>query len=295
MKTDLLDDENNQVAKNVEMVTSEGNTQTTTVEVAGAGANEGGAETPTATVDDEAAVRLSSWEYVMWKKLGMVAGLWIILSVSILIRGSSAGEESFAGILYCSAGFWGMTVAIPLIQVCFSALFGKIEIDKASIQSGGIQRTSSKALLDYNEVEWNWMNVVRYMVYAFVCGLLAGCLGIGGGLVLSPLLLELGFFPAVASAISGMAVLVTSTSALFAYGLSERVYWQFVILLMPLTFISTMVGKVLIDRYAERNNKQSAIIWSVAIFLVLCLVMLTAKGLFDLAQNASFEFTSPCV
>ena len=113
--------------------------------------------------------------------------------------------------------------------------------------------------------------------------------------MLSPLLLELGFYPAVASGISGMAVLVTSTSALFAYGLAERVYWHFVILLMPLTFISTMVGKILIDQYAERNNKQSAIIWSVAIFLVLCLVMLTAKGLVDLAQNASFEFTSPCV
>jgi len=295
-KTDLLDDENNQVAKNVEMVTSDATTQTITVEeVAGAGADAGAddGKTPTATVDDEAAVRLSSWEYVMWKKLAMVAGLWIILSVSILIRGSSAGEESFAGILYCTAGFWGMTVAIPILQIGFSAMFGKIEIDKAALESG-IQRTSSKALLDYSEVEWNWMNVVRYMVYAFVCGLLAGCLGIGGGLVLSPLLLELGFFPAVASAISGMAVLVTSTSALFAYGLSNKVYWQFVILLMPLTFISTMVGKILIDGYAERNNKQSSIIWSVAIFLVLCLIMLTIRGLIELASDASFEFSSPC-
>merc|ERR1719419_2050778 len=146
-----------------------------------------------------------------------------------------------------------MTVAIPVIQICFSMLFGKIEIDKAALDAaGGIQRTSSKALLDYNEVEWSWLNVARYMIYAFVCGLLAGCLGIGGGLVLSPLLLELGFYPAVASGISGMAVLVTSTSALFAYGLAERVYWQFVILLMPLTFISTMVGKILIDQCAEK-------------------------------------------
>lgn len=289
-KTDLLDDENNQVAKNVEMVTSDTTTETAVaVEVAGADAG----ETQTAKVEDQAAVRLSSWDYVMWKKLGMVAGLWIILSVSVLIRGSSVGEESFAGILYCSAGFWGITVAIPVIQICFSALFGKIEIDKAALESG-IQRTSSKALLDYNEVEWSWLNVARYMVYAFICGLLAGCLGIGGGLVLSPLLLELGFFPAVASAISGMAVLVTSTSALFAYGLSNKVYWQFVILLMPLTFISTIVGKILIDGYAERNNKQSSIIWSVAIFLVLCLIMLSIRGLIELASDASFEFSSPC-
>jgi len=294
-KTDLLEIESNKVATNVEMVTGDASDNVTQDleeqgEVAGAGTT---SEANTELVDDGAAVSISSWEYVMWKKLGMVAGLWIILCIGVLIRGSSAGEESFAGILYCSAGFWGVTVTIPIIQILFSAMFGKIEIDKSAV-STGIVRSSSKALLDYADVEWNWTNVVRYMVYAFVCGLLAGCLGIGGGLVLSPLLLELGFFPAVASAISGMAVLVTSTSALFAYGLSDKVYWQFVILLMPLTFISTMIGKILIDSYAERNNKQSSIIWSVAIFLVLCLIMLTTRGLIELASDASFEFASPC-
>jgi len=189
-----------------------------------------------------------------------------------------------------------VTAAIPIFEIAFSAYFGKVEIDRSSLDTTTSQwsRSSSKALLDYNEVEWNWTNVLRYMIYAFVCGMLAGCLGIGGGLVLSPLLLELGFFPAVASGISGMAVLVTSTSALFAYGLSNKVYWHFVILLMPLTFCSTMVGKILIDRYAERNNKQSIIIWSVAIFLILCLIMLSSRGIVELVGNPDFGFSSPC-
>jgi len=221
--------------------------------------------------------------------------LWVVLSVGIVIRGSTPGASSLVGIPFCSAGFWVVYAAIPCVQIAFSAYFGYVEIHRDDIDDTvALQRSSSKALLDYAEVDWNWANVFKYMIFAFTCGLLAGCLGIGGGLVLSPLLLELGFYPAVASGISGMAVLVTSTSALFAYGLAERVYWQFVILLMPLTFISTMVGKILIDRYAERNNKQSAIIWSVAIFLVICLIMLTSQGLVKLAQGSSFKFTSPC-
>merc|ERR1711920_542520 len=287
-----LTDEKDQVAQNVEMVTSD-TVKPTDVEVAGAGTT-----TLPSSEDEqeEVATSVMAMEWVEWKKLGTVALLWVVLSVGVIIRGSTPGANSMAGIPFCSAGFWGVYAAIPCVQICFSAYFGYVEINRTDFDDAvALQRSSSKALLDYAEVVWNWTNVARYMIYAFVCGLLAGCLGIGGGLVLSPLLLELGFYPAVASGISGMAVLVTSTSALFAYGLAERVYWQFVILLMPLTFISTMVGKVLIDRYAERNNKQSAIIWSVAIFLVLCLVMLTSRGLVDLAQNASFEFTSPCV
>jgi len=297
-KNDLLElhDATDQVAQNVEMVTAEATVEasekkTDDVE------NDGGAGAVGSTKEpeNEVATSVMAWEWVEWRKLGTISLLWLILSIGVIIRGSSAGESSLAGIPFCSAGFWGVYAAIPVVQIGFSMFFGYQEINRTTFDSAiALQRQSSTALLDYAEVEWNWANVLRYMIYAFVCGLLAGCLGIGGGLVLSPLLLELGFFPAVASGISGMAVLVTSTSALFAYGLAKRVYWQFVILLMPLTFISTMVGKILIDRYAERNNKQSAIIWSVAIFLVLCLIMLTSRGLVELAQNASFEFSSPC-
>jgi len=284
-----LNDTKDQTPQNVEMVSSDSETD---AENAGAGTT---AVKATEDESEAAATSVMAWEWIEWKKLGMVAMLWVVLSVGVIIRGSTPNASSLAGIPFCSAGFWGVYAAIPCVQICFSAFFGYLEINRTDFDDAvALQRTSSKTLLDYPEVVWNWVNVARYMIYAFVCGLLAGCLGIGGGLVLSPLLLELGFYPAVASGISGMAVLVTSTSALFAYGLAERVYWQFVILLMPLTFISTMVGKVLIDRYAERNNKQSAIIWSVAIFLVLCLVMLTSRGLVDLAQNPSFEFTSPC-
>jgi len=278
------------VAQNVEMATPEGSNKIVDVEA------EAGALELEEDLEEAVAESRVGWEYVMWKKLGTVALLWCILCLGVIIRGSSVGESSQVGIKYCSPGFWGVFAIIPVVQILFSAYFGKVEIDRNALTDNleSVQRTSSKALDDYAKVEWNWGNVVRYMVYAFVCGLLAGCLGIGGGLVLSPLLLELGFYPAVASGISGMAVLVTSTSALLAYGLANKVYWQFVILLMPLTFISTMIGKVLIDRYAERNNKQSVIIWSVAIFLVLCLIMLTAKGLADLVSNPDFGFSSPC-
>merc|ERR1719285_1166886 len=285
-----LNDENDQVAQNVEMVTSE-TVKPTDVENAGAETT----AVKTAVDEPEVAVTVMDWEWVEWKKLGTVSLLWLVLSISVIVRGSTPGSNSLVGIPFCSAGFWGVYAAIPCVQICFSAYFGYQEINRTDFDDAvALQRSSSKALLDYAEVTWNWANVARYMIYAFVCGLLAGCLGIGGGLVLSPLLLELGFYPAVASGISGMAVLVTSTSALFAYGLANKVYWEFVILLMPLTFCSTMVGKILIDRYAERNNKQSAIIWSVAIFLMVCLIMLTARGLVELIDDPSFEFSSPC-
>lgn len=42
------------------------------------------------------------------------------------------------------------------------------------------------------------------------CG--AGLLGIGGGMILNPIMLELGYKPEIAAVISGFTVLFTSSS-----------------------------------------------------------------------------------
>merc|ERR1719245_2445033 len=180
---------------------------------------------------------------IPWNKLGWVCMLWVIVSAFIVVRGSTAGDKSVVGVMYCSPAWWVICLLIPAVTGGFSLFLGGKEIKAQAEEEGSASSDEEEAeklkdkkdggMEDYKEVVWTWKGVVAYMGIAFTTGLLAGCLGIGGGLVLSPLLLELGFYPAVASAISGMAVLVTSSSALLLYGLSDKVYWQFAAVLLP--------------------------------------------------------------
>ena len=48
-----------------------------------------------------------------------------------------------------------------------------------------------------SDVKWNTDIFIYYPIYAFFGGIMAGLLGIGGGLILGPLLLELGLHPLV--------------------------------------------------------------------------------------------------
>ena len=50
------------------------------------------------------------------------------------------------------------------------------------------------------------------LIKAYFSGILSGMLGIGGGLIINPLLLEMGYVPLVASALSAFVVLFTSAS-----------------------------------------------------------------------------------
>lgn len=62
------------------------------------------------------------------------------------------------------------------------------------------------------DIKWNQNIFIKFPIYSFVSGLMAGLLGIGGGLILGPLLLELGLHPMISTATSNFLVLFTSSS-----------------------------------------------------------------------------------
>ena len=66
----------------------------------------------------------------------------------------------------------------------------------------------------YNKHDVKWDNniFIKYPLYSFISGVMAGLLGIGGGLIIGPLLLELGLHPIVSTATSNFMVLFTSSS-----------------------------------------------------------------------------------
>ncbi len=81
----------------------------------------------------------------------------------------------------------------------------------------------------YNETDIKWDNLkifIKFPLYSFVSGTLAGLLGIGGGLILGPLLLELGIHPVVSTATSNFLVLFTSSSTSIQFILLVWLYFN---------------------------------------------------------------------
>jgi len=63
-----------------------------------------------------------------------------------------------------------------------------------------------------NDLKWNTKLFIKLPFYSFASGCMAGLLGIGGGLILGPLLLQLNIHPVVSTATSNFLVLFTSSS-----------------------------------------------------------------------------------
>merc|ERR1719223_704143 len=70
---------------------------------------------------------------------------------------------------------------------------------------------------------WQLRQVMVYQSVAMLTGVLAGLVGIGGGLILSPFFLLYGVEPSIAVATSATCVIFTSSSTTFQYLLMDRI------------------------------------------------------------------------
>ncbi len=62
------------------------------------------------------------------------------------------------------------------------------------------------------DVKWTPAILIFYPLFGYMCGMFAGLLGIGGGLILGPLLLDLGLHPVVSTDTSNFLVLFVASS-----------------------------------------------------------------------------------
>jgi uncharacterized membrane protein YfcA len=88
---------------------------------------------------------------------------------------------------------------------------------------------------------------VIYVVLGVVIGLAAAFTGLGGGFIMVPLLLLLGFEAQRAVGTSFLAILVISTSALVAHGKLANVDWRLGILLGLGGIVGAQVGARLLE------------------------------------------------
>jgi uncharacterized membrane protein YfcA len=125
----------------------------------------------------------------------------------------------------------------------------------------------------------------------------AGFLGIGGGMVKGPLMLELGMVPIVAAATSSYMILFTSFSTSFQYvvlgRMPEFAWWFFLIGL-----VSAVLGHKGVGYMLRRYRKQSYVSFLIAAAIVVsvfAMVSLEIKQLVeDINEGRSMGFHPLC-
>merc|ERR1719324_433542 len=117
-------------------------------------------------------------------------------------------------------------------------------------------------------VDWCGAGAYKYPIVAGVAGLLGGLLGLGGGVVMSPVLLEIGMHSEAVQATTAMFVLMSSSLASVQFAIHGR-YTQPLYLLWfcAIAFVGTLAGQWFCEVFVRRKRRFSLITGAITCIL----------------------------
>lgn len=142
------------------------------------------------------------------------------------------------------------------------------------------------------DVKWTGKLAVRFPLGCAAAGLIAGLFGIGGAIVGTPLMLELGIIPEVVASTSAILLFYSSAASLLKYIMFNMVTWDWAMLLFAIATTVTAFSQVVILGYVRRTGRQSLIVLCIGVSILLGAALMTYRAIELTVREADQPFSA---
>ncbi|KAL1365003.1 hypothetical protein HN51_013117 [Arachis hypogaea] len=215
---------------------------------------------------------------IPWLKLGVLLLVWFCFFFLYLLRGNKYGQ-SIIPMEACGVGYWILSsVQVPL-AIGFTAWI--------------VLRKEGPCLSRSGQP-----NKMIFPVMALLAGMLGGVFGIGGGMLISPLLIQVGVPPEVTAATCSFMVFFSSTMSALQYVMLGMEHIETAVTLAIICFIASLLGLLVVHRAIKKYGRPSLIVFSVSLVMALSIVLMTSFGAMDIWKDYKsgkyMGFKHPC-
>jgi uncharacterized membrane protein YfcA len=227
----------------------------------------------------EKLAELEAYEQkIPFGKLWLCFGILLVITVHSIFLGGKGGP-SVIGIRTCSAIYWVLLwLLFPLL-----ALISWF-IARRMVALYHVKRTVGFQFLN-SDIEWTEKRTYVTMAVAIGAGLLSSLLGVGGGMLINPLMLELGVAPDCTAATSSLMILFTAISAIAQYGIIGRIQWDYAGLLFVFGLMGSVLGQHVLGKIVKKYKSQSYILLAMLLIIVPGGVLLVISAITSLVAG----------
>eukprot|EP00759_Apiculatamorpha_spiralis_P034288 PhF_6_TR35389/c0_g1_i1/m.51452 len=224
-------------------------------------------------------------------QMGFCFALWIFLGVCSLLK------SPHLGIATCgSSQYWVIVVVIIVVNIiCAAGLsryFRRQQRAYLQIESASMDE------LPPGDVRWTTRNAVYFPAFSVLAGIGASVLGIGGGMVLGVILLEMEMHTDAVSATSGVSTFFAASMAASQFALGGELPIDYGIMFFVVGVCSTVLGQFGIAAYIRKHQLNHWVVYSLAAITLGSIVSLGIIGTIGVAEtitlHGSFGFGDMC-
>mmetsp|Transcript_7599 Transcript_7599/g.16336 ORF Transcript_7599/g.16336 Transcript_7599/m.16336 type:complete len:568 (+) Transcript_7599:131-1834(+) len=223
------------------------------------------------TMDEAFYVTYVKLAYANRYQIGTVMFIWILAFASNFFTFASGPctPEYAIQLFVVFLVFVGMTIATGYV------LRGNSEPEAAR---------GEKPVKKY-VVDWAGPYIMMYPVISCIAGFLGGLVGIGGGIVFGPVLLELGLHSEAVQATSAVFVLLSSSIATVQFALLGHIMYQYVLWYGMVAVAGTILGQICTEYFLRLTGRSSIIILSIAVSLGVSMLLTAWIGVLDALRD----------
>ena len=213
--------------------------------------------------------------------------MWTGVTVLAAMRGGG-GQPSVVGVACGGIAFYLLFAA--------GVLFLLLVVVLVTIFVGREYKIRLAAGFPFGEdIRWTLRNLLMWPSLFLCIGLLAGFVGVGGGLLQGPLLMQMGVHPRVAASTTAFLVLFTTSSSTVQFlSFGKLSNWALGLWYFGLGMVAAFLGQVFISRLVAYLGRPSIIILAISVIIVVSLASLCIISLPGVIRDFYTSFGSSC-
>jgi uncharacterized membrane protein YfcA len=229
-------------------------------------------------------------DYLMVKESRVKIGAVVVIATSLVIVAISSWlkgtnrDTSVLGTAPCSPVYWAVQFAplIVLVAIWFV-------IARKLVHEQSMKETVPTYSAVEGDIAWRWPIAFGVAAASFFVGFITALVGVGGGVVLGPLFIELGVLPEVAAAVSSVISMCGGLSSVIQFAANDRIELGYGLLFLGVGIVGSLVGTNVTRRLVDRLDKSAVIVVVLVVMLAVSLVLVIATGVLVLTETASSE------
>jgi len=143
------------------------------------------------------------------------------------------------------------------------------------------------------DIIWKKENITKFILIATITGALSTYMGIGGGMLITPIMMQVGMIPEVVVATSSITTFFSSIISTINYILVGKLLINYGLLYSFISALGSILGLKLSNIILSRFKRQSIIIFIVSLILFTSIILLVTNAITN-NDLSEFKFNNFC-